>query len=267
MVIINHDFINIRNKIENLDITKYIKYQTAIIDNWSSIPVYVRLIETLYNNVELYNCTKEEILFYINGHVEITKYVRYIHDNYTTNYNSLVVDENLPSYNVHTKRLKLIYIFTRNTLINPIDMASSYGDLSLVEFFFSIGNKCTTDAIDYASSNGHIDIIQYLHYEQCIDCSIHAIDNACRNGHLNIVLFLFHLKKPWSIKAFLLACHHGQLNIVMFLSSLINPVYINDGISIAQENNHHNIFDYLVSLIKENHDKKKYIEINNFISR
>jgi len=87
------------------------------------------------------------------------------------------------------------YVYYENT--NTIDyICICGGSLEVVKYLFEIQKKdCTTDAIDYASENGHLSIVKYLFENQKKDCTTDAIDYANKNGHLDIIKYLFENKK------------------------------------------------------------------------
>jgi ankyrin repeat protein len=49
---------------------------------------------------------------------------------------------------------------------------------------------CTTNAIDLAARNGHIEVVKFLHYNRTEGGTAHAIDYASKRGHYKIVQFL-----------------------------------------------------------------------------
>ena len=54
----------------------------------------------------------------------------------------------------------------------------------------------TENAIDYASENSHLDVVEYLLEVQHAECSENAIYFACYNGHLDVVKYWFHIEFP-----------------------------------------------------------------------
>ena len=79
---------------------------------------------------------------------------------------------------------------------DAMDFASEYGDLDVVKYLHSISKfkDCTTDAMDFASRNGHIEVVKYLHSIKK-DCTTDAMDFASENGHLDVVKYLHSIKK------------------------------------------------------------------------
>jgi hypothetical protein len=62
--------------------------------------------------------------------------------------------------------------------------------LELVEFLYSVNAKCSTNAIAWASMNGHLETIKYLHSigKQCH--YTHALALARAQKHFKVVIFL-----------------------------------------------------------------------------
>jgi ankyrin repeat protein len=58
--------------------------------------------------------------------------------------------------------------------------------------FKKVFNQTNTDAMDYASRYGHLEIVKYLH-SIGKDSSTHAMDLASRYGHLEIVKYLHEI--------------------------------------------------------------------------
>ncbi|OQR99245.1 hypothetical protein THRCLA_06572, partial [Thraustotheca clavata] len=76
----------------------------------------------------------------------------------------------------------------------------------------------TTDAIDLAAANGHLDVLQYLHVHRSEGCTFAAMDKAAANGHLEIVTWL-HLNRleGCTTEAMDLAATNDHFDIVKFL--------------------------------------------------
>jgi hypothetical protein len=45
-------------------------------------------------------------------------------------------------------------------------------------------------AMDWAASNGHLEVIKWLHYNRTKECTVFAMDWACYRGHLEVVKWL-----------------------------------------------------------------------------
>jgi len=44
--------------------------------------------------------------------------------------------------------------------------------------------------MDYASRNGHLEVVKWLHFNRSERCTIYAMDWASENGHLGVVKWL-----------------------------------------------------------------------------
>ncbi|EGG18382.1 hypothetical protein DFA_03876 [Cavenderia fasciculata] len=98
--------------------------------------------------------------------------------------------------------------------------AANHGNLSVIEYFHQLNNHCqfTTNHMDYASRNGHLEIVKFLHFNRSEGCTQSAIDNASEGGFLDIVMFLHHNRTEGCSKsAFNNASRNGHFEIVKFL--------------------------------------------------
>lgn len=64
--------------------------------------------------------------------------------------------------------------------------------LDIIKFFHECGNSRFFDsrAMDYAATNGHFDIVQFLHENRGEDCAIYTLGSAYTNGHPHVVDYL-----------------------------------------------------------------------------
>jgi hypothetical protein len=126
------------------------------------------------------------------------------------------IPQQLIRYNKSNISLK--YMTIDNMCLRP------YEYLEIVQFLYSIGVKCSTDAMDYASANGYLKIVKFLH---SIDakCTSSAMCWASKSGHLETVKYLHkNFKKVFNqtIDAMDLASENGHLETVEFLKSIKN---------------------------------------------
>lgn len=49
---------------------------------------------------------------------------------------------------------------------------------------------CTTDAMDWAAGNGHLDVVHWLHENRSEGSTTAALDMAAERGHLPTVFWL-----------------------------------------------------------------------------
>ncbi|KAJ3382930.1 hypothetical protein HDU92_004496 [Lobulomyces angularis] len=81
-----------------------------------------------------------------------------------------------------------------------MDYASRDGHLEVVKYLSEKRNEgCTTDAMDLASRRGHIEVVKYLSENRTEGCTAKAMDGAARMGHLAVVKYLFENRTEWCI--------------------------------------------------------------------
>ncbi|OQR89583.1 hypothetical protein THRCLA_22667 [Thraustotheca clavata] len=51
-------------------------------------------------------------------------------------------------------------------------------------------NGCSTEAMDGAANNGHLDIVQFIHENRFEGCTPNALYGDIQNGYPNIVEYL-----------------------------------------------------------------------------
>ncbi|EQC27922.1 hypothetical protein SDRG_14343 [Saprolegnia diclina VS20] len=79
---------------------------------------------------------------------------------------------------------------TATAIDNLLDLAAAAGLLSLVQILHVDGFACTTAAMDDAATNGHLEVVRFLHLYRNEGCTTAAMDGAASNGHLNVLAFL-----------------------------------------------------------------------------
>lgn len=76
---------------------------------------------------------------------------------------------------------------------SSMDDAAIDGDLKLVEWLYNNRKeKFTEVAINYASKNGHFEIVKFL-VDRYFDYTMEALEFACEEGHLNILNYLYNI--------------------------------------------------------------------------
>ena len=138
--------------------------------------------------------------------------------------------------------------------------------LKIIKLLFEIGEDCTEDAMIYASENGNLDVVVYLHLigKTCTN----AIDYASANGHLDVVMFLHEIGED-SEDAMIYASENGHLDVVVYLN-LIGKECTN-AIDYASRNGHLDIVKYLYSIGKKCTTKTMctciYMKLKNTMKR
>ncbi|CAM9344070.1 unnamed protein product [Choristocarpus tenellus] len=78
----------------------------------------------------------------------------------------------------------------------------------------------TTCAVDWAATQGHLDVVKWLLETRKEGCTKSAFDWACWNGHGKTVAWLYnHLGKCGSFRAINYAASNGRLELVQWLHS------------------------------------------------
>lgn len=118
--------------------------------------------------------------------------------------------------------LQLFRLYTAKHIYNPylhtMALASYNGDLYSVRYIDRVGVYNTPIYIDYASMNGHIDIVRYLYSMEYSYSLYTAMNHASIHGHLNVVHYLDSIGASCGIMAMNLATANGHLEVVKFLN-------------------------------------------------
>ncbi|GAM20434.1 hypothetical protein SAMD00019534_036090 [Acytostelium subglobosum LB1] len=104
---------------------------------------------------------------------------------------------------------------------STISEAAGSDHLDVIQYLLE--NKSDTyitgSAMDYAATNGHLNIVLYLHEQRTEGCSSWAMKGAAENGHLDVVRFL-HENRTEDLDhstAFESAAVKGQLSVIQYL--------------------------------------------------
>ena len=127
-------------------------------------------------------------MFYIPQYRDLINTSDYHYDELVLNYSKI---------DWSTDNLKLIKsyyrlnIFFHLTYTKHMNLAASNGHLEVVKWLHENRKEgCTYWAMDYAASNGHLEIVKWLHYNRTEGCSVNAMNYAATYGHLEIVKWL-----------------------------------------------------------------------------
>ncbi|CAK4157269.1 unnamed protein product [Aphanomyces euteiches] len=102
-----------------------------------------------------------------------------------------------------------------------MDKAAASGQLHLVKTMAAEGRRCTVHAMDGAATNGHLEVVKYLHSNRTEGCTPNAIDLAASNGYLDVVRFLTENRTEGRTNfAYKAAKEHGHYEVVDYLASL-----------------------------------------------
>ncbi|GMF34007.1 unnamed protein product [Phytophthora lilii] len=102
-----------------------------------------------------------------------------------------------------------------------VDLVATMGKADMLRFLLEREggrSRCSSDAMDGAAANGHLEIVQYLHTQRTEGCTVAAMDGAARNGHMQVVEFL-HTQRTEGCTAAAMdgAARSGHLAMVQFL--------------------------------------------------
>jgi hypothetical protein len=139
------------------------------------------------------------------------------------------------------------------------------GDLNSIINAHNNNYEFTTDVMNYAVINGHLDIVKWLHFNRNEGCTIDAIGYAASNGDLHVVKWLHtHRNEGCTTDAMNNAAYNGHLHVVKWLHTHRNEGCTTIAMNWAAYNGHFNIVIYLLenNLCKlEDLDKKYYENI------
>ncbi|EGG22432.1 hypothetical protein DFA_04554 [Cavenderia fasciculata] len=101
---------------------------------------------------------------------------------------------------------------------NPLDLAASNGHLQVVEYLHNEKYGCSVVALDFAAKRGYHHVVDYLLDNRTEGCSSEAIDQVACTGDLEMIQKLhFRAKAPCSYRAMNNAAKY--LNVVEWLSN------------------------------------------------
>jgi len=163
------------------------------------------------------------------------------------------------SYKIDKEIQKIFYLRLFKKY-NDLDIIcnSKYIDLTYVKFIDKFNPKCTDNAMDYAAHNGHLEVVQWLHYKSITEsdrykgCTAWAMDGAAKHGHIEVVQWLHNnCKEGCTIWAMNDAAANGHLDVVKWLyekyitKSNRNDDCIHTVIYYAAQNGHLDVVKWL----------------------
>ncbi|EGG15191.1 hypothetical protein DFA_10017 [Cavenderia fasciculata] len=154
---------------------------------------------------------------------------------------------------------------------NVLDNVAASGRLDIFKYLehrYKDTIVCSTQAIDGAALNGHVEMIDYLYKNRQEQCTVAAIENACRNGHLKVLEYLRNHHPIWqfcSFNSWLLAAGGGHTNVLefhkLYTNNNNNNYDINTGILSACAGGHLDTVVYLCGQ-GNHHDQRVGDQIN-----
>ncbi|KDO34051.1 hypothetical protein SPRG_01325 [Saprolegnia parasitica CBS 223.65] len=132
---------------------------------------------------------------------------------------------------------------------DAMDDAAANGHLDAVTFLHEKRTEgCSTDAMDRAAANDHLDVVTFLHEKRTEGCTTDAMDDAAANGHLDVVTFL-HEKRTEGCTTDAMddAAANGHLDVVTFLHEKRTEGCTTAALSGAAAAGHLKVVEYLVA--------------------
>ncbi|KAG1702111.1 hypothetical protein DVH05_009903 [Phytophthora capsici] len=127
-----------------------------------------------------------------------------------------------------------------------LDEAAGQGYIEALEWGLEHGGVCTTAAMDAAASNGHLEVVRWLHRHRTDGCTKRALDDAASYGHLEVVRWLhYNRTEGCSIKAMDGAATHGHLDVVKWLHRHRNEGCTTAAMNGAATGNHIDVVQWL----------------------
>ncbi|KAF0700425.1 Aste57867_9050 [Aphanomyces stellatus] len=106
------------------------------------------------------------------------------------------------------------------TRLPLLDVMCAKGTTSAVQLLLDAGSSHTTDAMDRAAANGHVDVVKILHELSNQGCTTTAMDQAAIHGHDKVVRFLHaNRSEGCTVAAMDAYIGRGDVDMVHFLHS------------------------------------------------
>jgi ankyrin repeat protein len=153
--------------------------------------------------------------------------------------------------------VKILSDLYKPLISDALDYASKLGKLDIVKYLYSIGAEPSHLAILDASKQGHLELVKYL-YDIDDGYKTYAIHEACKRGHLDIVKFLYFNDND---------VYYGTENICyddIFICYDIKYTHVNNGYDSDDDNGYNNSFDNAIFLAMRNghFDVVKFLHSN-----
>ena len=127
-----------------------------------------------------------------------------------------------------------------------MDEAATRGDLDLIKKYHKQGKQCTISAINNAAENGHLQVVEWLHYNRKDGCTKNAMHRAAMNGHLTMVEWLHRNRSEGCTRdAMDHAAKNGHLQIIQWLHHNRTEGCTKNAMDAAARNGHLDIVEWL----------------------
>lgn len=128
-----------------------------------------------------------------------------------------------------------------------MDSAASNGHLEIVQWLHTNRSEgCTAAAMDGAAKNGHFDVVKWLHAMRSEGCTVAAMNRAAANGHLQIVRWLHNNRREGCTTAAMdNAASNGHLQVIEWLDDHRSEGCTSVAIDSAAANGHLDVVQWL----------------------
>ncbi|XP_065682445.1 alpha-latrotoxin-Lhe1a-like [Hydra vulgaris] len=180
-----------------------------------------------------------------NGHLNVIKYL--ISLNYKVNkiaFIEAIKNEHLCYWN----KVDFVAAIGKKGTEDIIDYAATEGHLDVVKYLISLNYKVDQYAFINATKNGYLDILDYFHFELNLRGPENLIDYAIKEEYLNVIKYLISLNYKVDNDTFIVAAKKGQLHILDYFHFELNLRGPDDLINFATLYGHLDVVKYLISL-------------------
>ena len=109
---------------------------------------------------------------------------------------------------------------TEGCTTNAVDWAAEEGHLNVFQWLDQHRSEGhTTDALDFSAAFGRYEVVKYLYDQHKTECTSIAVDYAARHGHLSILILIYDDCKNPESEALNYAVSEGHLDVVQWLCS------------------------------------------------
>ncbi|KAF4319630.1 hypothetical protein BBI17_003756 [Phytophthora kernoviae] len=139
-----------------------------------------------------------------------------------------------------------------NSLV--MDFAASNGHLDILTWLHDTEqlDGCSTRAMDDAAKNGHLPIVQWLHKHRSEGCTTKAMDYAASSGHVPVIQWLHqHRTEGCTTRAMDLAAQNGHLHVLQWLHANRGEGCTTSAMNYASTEGHLQILRWLCETRKE----------------
>ena len=144
-------------------------------------------------------------------------------------------------------------------IYSSIDYAAYYGNLDEVKRLHHNGESCTTQAMNWAASNGYLRVVEWLHDNRDEGCTTLAMDGAASNGHLDVVEFLHDNRyEGCTYYGYSRTAENGDLNMIKLLNKYRSEENIKKAMEMAASEGTTNIVEWLFENGCEGYSVEKY---------